>query len=232
MIKNFFFDLDGTLLQMDIDRFTKIYFNGIGNLVSKFSFEEFMSYMNAGIKAMYKNDGTKTNEEAFISTFEALSGYNFNEYKDIYDNYYLTNFDECKKACNINGAARLIVDILKEKGYRIFIATNPLFPRVATMKRLEWLGLSIDEFECVTTYENYHYAKPNPMYFKEICDKFNADPKESVMVGNDVLEDGCCKALGMKLILLTDCLLNSKNLPIEADSVITLSEFIEYVKAL
>ena len=62
MIKNFFFDLDGTLLQMDIDRFTKIYFNGIGNLVSKFSFEEFMNYMNAGIKAMYKNESTGSAE--------------------------------------------------------------------------------------------------------------------------------------------------------------------------
>lgn len=54
----------------------------------------------------------------------------------IYDNY-LTDFEECKKACNINGAARLIVDILKGKGYRIFIATNPMFPRIATQKRLE-----------------------------------------------------------------------------------------------
>lgn len=84
MIKNFFFDLDGTLLQMDLEKFTKIYFKGIGNLVPKFSFEEFMNYMNAGIKAMYLNDGSVTNEEIFMSTFENLSGYNFNEYKDIY----------------------------------------------------------------------------------------------------------------------------------------------------
>lgn len=90
----------------------------------------------------------------------------------------------------------------------------------------------MDEFDCVTTYEDYHFLKPNALYFKEICDRHGVNLNESIMVGNDVLEDGCCKALGMKFILLKDCLLNSKNLPIEADFVSSLSEFIEYVKAL
>ena len=35
------------------------------------------------------------------------------------------------------------------------------------------------------------------------------------MVGNDVTEDMCVKDLGLDTYLITDCILNSKNLPIE-----------------
>ena len=47
-------------------------------------------------------------------------------------------------------------------------ATNPLFPKVATMNRLRWAGFDPEDFALFTTYEHYHYCKPNPAYYTEV----------------------------------------------------------------
>ena len=50
------------------------------------------------------------------------------------------------------------------------------------------------------------------MYYKEVCDRINVDFSNCVMVGNDVSEDMVVANYGMKVFLLTDCLLNKKEL--------------------
>ena len=88
------------------------------------------------------------------------------------------------------------------------LATNPLFPAIATHSRIRWAGLNPDDFEHITTYENSSYCKPNPDYYREILSKLNLKPEECVMVGNDTVEDMIAETLGMKVFLLTDCLIN------------------------
>lgn len=104
--------------------------------------------------------------------------------------------------------AAVIVRSLKEKNIRVVLATNPVYPSVATENRIRWAGLQPDDFEYFTTYENSHYCKPNLDYYREIMDKLHLNPEECLMVGNDVDEDMIAEQLGMKVFLLTDCLIN------------------------
>lgn len=229
MIKYFLFDLDGTLLQMDMDLFQKIYFKGLTSAVKGISQQLTYESIWHGTKHMYANDGSQLNMDAFFKGFEEKSGIDFMTIIEDVKKYYAEKFDECSKACVINDNARKIIDILKSKGYQIVIATNPLFPKEATHARLRWIGLDPKEFLLVTTYENSHFTKPNPKYYEEICNKLNISYDECVMVGNDVYEDGAVKNLGIKLMLLNDNLLNTKNLPIEADFVGSIEEFIREI---
>ena len=105
---------------------------------------------------------------------------------------------------------------MKAKGKGVVLATNPLFPSVATRNRASWAGLDISDFLLYTTYENSCYCKPNPKYYIEICEKLKLDPTECLMVGNDVTEDMVAETLGMKVFLLTDCIINKKNKDISA----------------
>ena len=73
---------------------------------------------------------------------------------------------------------------------------------------MEWAGLSAEDFERYTTYENSCYCKPNPAYYEEILRGQGLVPEECIMVGNDVREDMIAETLGMKVFLLTDCLIN------------------------
>ena len=57
--------------------------------------------------------------------------------------------------------------------------------------------------------------KVNPKYFQEVMEEFGPNPKECLMVGNDVQEDLTIRSLGVKTYLLTDTLENKKNIPLE-----------------
>ena len=95
-------------------------------------------------------------------------------------------------------------------GLRVALATNPIFPAVATESRIRWAGLEPEDFELYTTYENIGYCKPNPDYYREIAKRLGVQPEECLMVGNDVTEDMVAQSIGMQVFLLTDCLINKE----------------------
>ena len=119
-----------------------------------------------------------------------------------------------KGVCGFEPMAAQIVGWLKKKGIRVVLATNPLFPSIATENRIRWAGLQPEDFEYFTTFENSHYCKPNPDYYREILEQLSLKPEECLMVGNDVREDMVTEQLGMKTFLLTDCLINKENIDI------------------
>ena len=78
------------------------------------------------------------------------------------------------------------------------------------------MGLADTDFDWVTDYENSHYCKPNPDYYREILTRFALDPRQCVMIGNDMEEDMQPAAeLGMARFLITDCLINPNDRPLD-----------------
>ena len=95
-----------------------------------------------------------------------------------------------------------------------------------------WAGLSSEDFECYTTYENSHYCKPNPKYYEEVVTGMELQPNECLMVGNDVTEDMIAETIGMKVFLLTDCLINKENKDISNYPNGSFRELMDYIKSL
>ena len=87
------------------------------------------------------------------------------------------------------------------------LATNPLFPAVATHSRIRWAGLEPGDFALVTTYENSRRCKPDPDYYRDILEELGLTAEECVMVGNDACEDLAAAQAGLPVFLLTDCLI-------------------------
>lgn len=235
MIKNILFDLDGTLLPMDMEKFTRGYFK---RLVAKaaprgYEPETLIKSVWAGTAAMVKNNGEITNEEAFWNKFSEIYG----EEKaaadrPMFDEYYRKEFSDVKADCGFNPAAAETVAALKAKGFSLVLATNPIFPAAATESRIEWAGLDKNDFLLYTTYENSHYCKPNPKYYEEILERLNMKAEECLMVGNDVTEDMIAETLGMKVFLLTDCLLNKENKDISVYPHGGFSELLRFTEEL
>lgn len=207
------FDLDGTLLPMDQDLFLKYYFGTLAQKLVPLGYNKDTLVNNiwAGTKSMVMNNGSKANEEAFWDTFCALTGKDCRKDEPVFDSFYRNEFIAAKKACQPTPAAEEVIDFIKESGRRLILATNPIFPAVATENRVNWAGLSTEDFELITTYENSSYCKPNPKYYTEILEKTGLTPEECLMVGNNAEEDMIAETLGMKVFLLTDCLINEKN---------------------
>jgi FMN phosphatase YigB (HAD superfamily) len=215
-IKLIMFDLDGTLLPMNQNEFVKIYFEGLTNKFIPKGYEpkKLMESIWLGIKEMVKNDGSILNEKVFWNKISSIYGNKIYDEIPSFEEYYLTDFIKAKEACNFTNKANEIIKLSKKLGYKVVLATNPIFPSVATKQRIKWAGLEESDFELVTTYENSTSCKPNLRYYQEIMNKFNVTPEECVMIGNDATEDMISKELGIKVFLLKDCLINSKNVDI------------------
>lgn len=213
MIKTVLFDTDGTLLPMDLDKFTKCYFKHLIAYVAPLGYEPQAVYgaVMKGVGEMTDNDGSSTNEEAFWRGFLGVLGEEAIKYRPGFDRFYVTDFDKAKEVCGFQPLVAPTVAKIKDAGLRMAIASNPLFPLVAQEARVRWAGLNPADFEHVTAYENSSYAKPNPGYFREILQKLNLKAEETLMVGNDVGDDMPAEKLGMKVFLLTDCLINREN---------------------
>ena len=211
------FDLDGTLLPMDNDEFTKGYFKLLAIKMAPYGYEaeQLVDAIWTGTAAMVKNDGSQSNEAAFWKNFVTTYGEKAFADKPLFDEFYATLFEDAKNYVGFNEESARLVKDLKAAGYRVVLATNPIFPAVATDKRINWAGLDKNEFLKVTVYENCHYAKPNPEYYRELLDELGLKPEQCLMVGNDAVEDSSALKLGIDFYLLTDCLVNTTGVDIE-----------------
>lgn len=204
------FDLDGTLLPMDLEVFVKDYLGRISAKLAPHGYDpkQLVDTIWRGTGAMVMNDGSKSNEEAFWALAVAVHGDQIVKDKHLFDRFYEEDFDKIKAVCGHHPAAARIVHRLKERGFRVVLATNPIFPARATQWRIQWAGLKPEDFALYTTYENSRYCKPNLNYYRDILKQLNLKPEECLMVGNDVGEDMVARELGMQVFLLTDCLIN------------------------
>ena len=207
------FDLDGTLLPMDQDQFVKAYFGGIAKRLAPHGYDpnKLIDGIWKGTGAMIKNDGKKRNEEVFWDCFAAMFGEKARADEPYFEQFYMEDFDKVQPSCGFDPKAAPTIAALKEKGFRVALATNPIFPSIATEKRMQWAGLNKDDFELFTTYENSRYCKPNLEYYKDILAQLDVSAEECLMVGNDVSEDMVAEKLGMKVFLMPACLLNREN---------------------
>ena len=166
----------------------------------------------AATAAMVGNDGSRSNERAFWDKFSQIYGEKVFEDIPVFDKFYTEGFQEARAFCGQTPKAKQAVETCRAMGCRVALATNPIFPAVATESRIRWAGLTPEEFSLYTTYENIGFCKPNPAYYREILQRLGAEAKDTLMVGNDVDEDmEAAKAAGIQGFLITDCLVNRQN---------------------
>lgn len=204
------FDLDGTLLPMDYELFLKLYINELGKKMAGYGFEtrSMVKALWDGTAAMRDNDGTRTNEECFWQCFAKHLGQKVLDMKPVLEQFYAEEFNLAKPATTENPLVADVLSDLRKKGYKLVLASNPVFPRCAYDSRLAWIGLKTNDFDLFTSYETSRYCKPNTLYYSEILTTIGKKPKECLMVGNDVQEDACASDIGMDFYLVTDCMLN------------------------
>lgn len=230
-ITTILFDLDGTLLPMDNDEFTKGYFKLLAAKLAPHEYEpkQLVEAIWAGTAAMVKNDGKQSNESAFWKKFSEIYGEKMVADKPLFDEFYEKDFQKAKELCKVNPKAAIAVHTVKEMGFQVALATNPIFPASATERRIRWAGLEPEDFELYTTYENIGYCKPNPDYYREIAKRLGVEPEQCLMVGNDVTEDMIAETVGMKVFLLSDCLINKERKDIDQYKRGGFDQLLEYI---
>ena len=157
----------------------------------------------------------------------------YNDFTEEKGDFYEKEHPALRHVVRESQNSRKVVDLLKKKGYEIVLATNPVFPQMATWQRIDWAGVKPEDFSYITTFENSRRCKPNPEYFKELLDKLKKQPEDCMMVGNDVDDDMLSTdAFGMKNYLITDFLINRNNQDLSRWEHGSFEDFLLYAQGL
>lgn len=233
MIDTILFDLDGTLLPLDMQRFTEIYFREMGNMFKDMMDPKLLvKHVWTATEEMVENIEYKTNEEVFMNKFQQLIGGDISKYRERFDNFYDTQYHKTRESVQSQTLIKESVKLLKEKNYKLVVATNPLFPRKAIYHRIEWAGLDLKDFAYITSYEDNHYCKPQLHYYKEILEVIGKRPEQCMMVGNDVQEDLVALKLGLKTFLIRNHMIHRTQDEINSTYEGVYEDFYNFVKGM
>lgn len=195
-------DLDDTLLDSNMEGFIPVYFQSLSEYLSdQVEPEILLPALVAGTRSMMANqDPACTLRQVFDERFFPAIGKSREEMQPRIDQFYRERFPDLKHLTARRPAAIPFVEWAFDRGHRMAVATNPLFPRAAIHHRMEWAGLPADAypFQIVSSYEDFHFAKPNPAYFAEVLARMGWPQGPVLMVGDDPENDVAgARALGL-----------------------------------
>jgi len=193
MIRGLLVDLDDTLLSNDPSRFLPVYFQRLSvSFAGQAGPDEVMQQLLRATKRMMENkDPRSTLKEVFDAAFYPALGLDALAVQPQVQAFYRDVFPDLRSLTSPLPGAVELVRAARELGLSVVIATNPLLPRAAVEHRLDWAGLpqSVQHFELLTTYETFHFAKPDPAYVAEILGRMGWRASEAAMIGNDLGDD-------------------------------------------
>ncbi len=202
-------DLDDTLLDNPLHAFLSAYTRALAaHMAGLVQPDLFVDRLLAATRRMVANqDPDCLLSDVFDAAFYPSIGVDKEIARPAIDRFYAEVFPSLKSLTRPRPGAIEMVDKALQRGYRLVIATNPLFPLTAIQQRLSWGGFTPDgtPFALVPAYDRVHFAKPNPSYLAELLALLGWPASPAVMVGNDLQSDiRCAQDLGLATYLVTD----------------------------
>ncbi len=184
-------DLDDTLLNTNIESFIPAYFQALAKALSPFVSPDLMlRSLMAGTKRMLENqDFSQTLEQVFSEVYYSQMNSTREALWEALEHFYTHDFPQLRELTSQRSDAKPFVDWAISRGYRIAIATDPLFPSAATEHRLRWAGFDPAQFELVSSFERFHFTKTSPAYYAEVLGHLGWPEGPVLMVGNDAERD-------------------------------------------
>ena len=210
-LKAILFDLDGTLIDVDLSQFIhgylKLLAESVAHLIPP---KKMVSALLKSSEFINTNDGKIPNEEVYLKEFFPIEGYEKDDLLPFFTKFYEEDFKKLKKFTKKKPEAREVIQTAFNKDYKVVIATTPVLPLTAIEQRLEWAGIGDFPYDLITSIENSCATKPNLLYYQLIFKYLNLSAKECIMVGDED-KDMVCANLGSQTFLV-----NSSNTNLSA----------------
>ena len=224
-------DLDNTLLHNNTEIFIPEYLKALSRyLEDHIDPVKLKKALLAATDVMAANNRLdRSLKQTFDEVFYPAIGYEEHQLTETLNNFNSQKFSSLQKFTSPIPAAVTLVKKAVERGYRVAIATNPLFPLTAIIQRLEWSGLPADEypFALIPSYETFHFAKPNPAFFAEFLAQLGWEEGPVIMVGDDMINDiEPARSLGICTVWIK----NGRNVgQINSTPTVTLEEISQFL---
>lgn len=206
MIKAVFFDLDETLLANPTESFIKGYLSSLTRyFMARCGVDPSPTIRKAIPRISATGNPEHTNTTTFLRLLEPVFDLPAAEIQTLFEAYYAEEYPSLRPITQPGPRSADILDRTRGAGYKVVIATNPLYPESAIRQRLEWAGLTPNfaAYDFVTTADTMHFAKPNPAYYGEILGRLGLEPDEVVMVGDHPINDKqAASAIGIHTFIM------------------------------
>jgi len=225
-------DLDGTLINLDLDRFLKRYAELLAQwFAPEVSPERFGPAFMEGVMAMMDGTGSdRVNGQRFYDRFCQRLGVDEEWARQRADRFYEEAYPTLHTMVQPIPAAPRLVEAARRHGWMVVVATQPFFPRTAIEQRLRWGGLDPQAFDYITHMDAFRASKPHPLFFQELCEAIGVPPSRCVMVGNDVHDDMLAASYGMATFLAKDFILRADHPAPPPRAAGSLDDLIELVE--
>ena len=198
-------DLDGTLLDIEVSFFFGPMVEAMHDLFRDIlDMDRFRKGLFGGTEAIMvqpRSDG-ETNMDGFNRTFADLTGMPVPEIVQRFQRFYTEVFPTLSRYGRPVAGASDFLERAREEGYTLCLATNPIFPASAVLERLRWSEVDPDLFPFIPGLENMSTCKPNLNYYLDLASRFDVEPSDCLMVGNDVQQDLPASEAGMGTFLV------------------------------
>ena len=185
------FDLDDTLLDTNIESFVPAYFQALSTHLEPYVPSNVMlpALISAMNLMMESEDLSRTLKEVFDEDFYEKIGVPAPDLVEIIEDFYDNEFPKLRATTDPRPDAVTLIEWAVSQGCRIAIATDPLFPRKATYHRLRWAGFEPEQFELISSFENFHFSKAHTAYYAEMLGQLGWPDGPVLMIGNDLQRD-------------------------------------------
>ena len=197
-------DFDNTLVLFNEDQFLVSYATLAYPFLQEYYDEStFFQKLLQSTLQMIHNDGRMTNVEAFTRHFIAdTPALGYDECIRRFQRFYEESFDQLRSTVTVVPYGHELLKHVLEEGIQVVIATNPIFPELATKIRASWANLLDLKLSLMTHAENMSYCKPRLEYYQAILDIIQLKPEACLMAGNDPISDMVASDLGLKTFLV------------------------------
>lgn len=197
------FDLDGTLVDL---RPT--------GLRIRFMIRAFLRFFGAipswqiprafsqAMHNLQNNTSEKTNYEEFVDTLASYSKAGPAEIERRTRLLISEDFSRFSSSFIPIPDAYETLLLARKLGYRVVLATNPVWPIDAILMRISWGGLHLFPFDFISHSEIMTRAKPSPEYYEQLLDMLATSPDDCLMIGNDPVKDLPAREAGIRTFLL------------------------------
>jgi len=226
------FDLDGTLLQVEMRSFIPRYVAGFHACCSDLvDYDPLQRAMRAGIHLLLETEcGRRSNEERLFAFLADRLQLGEGLLRERFARFLDTGLEPLADAILEIPEAVSLLECCRKAQVPLVLATNPVFPQALIAARCRWAGLDLDHFVLVTSFENSRYCKPQRGYFSEVAVRLGVDPRDCLMVGNDTSHDLSATEIGMTTWLVDSYLLERDGPTWEPDYRGSHQELLDFLR--
>ncbi len=212
MFKNYIFDLYGTLVDINTDENSHLLFEKLSlfysykgaNYSSSDLKNTYIHLVDNKLKSIIDTNFPDFNIEIIFEELFNKKGI-FPSEDTVRDTAQIFRILSLNKLSLYNGVIELL-EALKAKNKNIYLLSNA--QRVFTFYEMKLLGID-KYFDGILFSSDFCVCKPDKLFYSSLIEKYNLNPFESIMIGNDYT----CDIQGAKEINLNTLYIHSNLSP-------------------